>query len=102
MGLTIQWIKKNKIPIKLAEDCFKRVKKDCFKFIKSQETTTEKFGNKAGMIKNYLIIITCSIMVAIITTIILKYLGLESTAGIAGGVAGGISGALSSILLKNK
>ena len=52
--------------------------------------------------KNYFIIITCSIMVAIITTIILKYLGLESTAGIAGGVAGGISGALSSILLKNK
>ena len=41
--------------MKLAEDCFKRVKKDCFKFIKSQETTTEKFGDKAGMIKNYLI-----------------------------------------------
>ena len=41
--------------MKLAEDCFKRVKKDCFKFIKSQETSTEKFGNKAGMIKNYLI-----------------------------------------------
>jgi len=55
--------------------------------------------------KNYFIIITCSIMVAIITTIILKYLGLESigaTAGIAGGIAGGASGALSSILLKNK
>jgi hypothetical protein len=52
--------------------------------------------------KNYFIIITCSIMVAIITTIILKYLGFESTAGIAGGVAGGISGALSSILLKDK
>ena len=55
MGLTIQWIKKNKGSMKLAEDCFKRVKKDCFKFIKSQETTTEKFGDKAGMIKNYLI-----------------------------------------------
>ena len=41
--------------MKLAEDCFKRVKKDCFKYIKSQETTTEKFGDKAGMIKNYLI-----------------------------------------------
>ena len=50
MGLTIQWIKKNKGPMKLSEDCFKRVKKDCFKFIKSQETTTEKFGDKAGMI----------------------------------------------------
>ena len=55
MGLTIQWIKNNKGSMKLAEDCFKRVKKDCFKFIKSQETTTEKFGDKAGMIKNYLI-----------------------------------------------
>ena len=52
--------------------------------------------------KNYLIIISGSIMVAIITTIILKNLGLESTAGIAGGVAGGVSGALSSKLLKEK
>ena len=51
---------------------------------------------------NYLIIITCSIIVAIITTIMLTWLGLESTAGVAGGVAGGISGALSSILLKDK
>ena len=41
--------------MKLAEECFKKVKKDCFKFIKSQETSTEKFGNKEGMIKNYLI-----------------------------------------------
>ena len=41
--------------MKLFEDCFKKVKKDCFKFIKSQETSTEKFGNKQGMIKNYLI-----------------------------------------------
>ena len=41
--------------MKLAEECFKKVKKDCFKFIKSQETSTEKFGNKQGMIKNYLI-----------------------------------------------
>ena len=41
--------------MKLAEDCFKKVKKDCFKFIKSQETSTEKFGNKEGMIKNFLI-----------------------------------------------
>jgi len=51
----IQWIKKNKSSMKLAEECFKKVKKDCFKFIKSQETSTEKFGNKEGMIKNYLI-----------------------------------------------
>ncbi len=41
--------------MKLSEECFKRVKKDCFKFIKSQETPTEKFGNKEGMIKNFLI-----------------------------------------------
>ncbi len=41
--------------MKLSEECFKKVKKDCFKFIKSQETSTEKFGNKKGMIKNFLI-----------------------------------------------
>ena len=41
--------------MKLSEECFKKVKKDCFKFIKSQETSTEKFGNKQGMIKYYLI-----------------------------------------------
>jgi len=41
--------------MKLSENCFKKVKKDCFKFIKSQETSNEKFGNKEGMIKNYLI-----------------------------------------------
>ncbi len=41
--------------MKLSEECFKKVKKDCFKFIKSQETSTEKFGNKQGMIKDYLI-----------------------------------------------
>ncbi len=41
--------------MKLVEECFKNVKKDCFKFIKSQETSTEKFGNKEGMIKNFLI-----------------------------------------------
>ena len=34
--------------MKLAEECFKKVKKDCFKFIKSQETSTEKFNNKEG------------------------------------------------------
>ncbi len=55
MALTIQWIKKNKSPMKLSEECFKKVKKDCFKFIKSQETSTEKFGNKERMIKNFLI-----------------------------------------------
>ena len=48
--------------------------------------------------KNFLIIIISSITVAILTTIVLKNLGLESTAGIAGG----ISGTLSSILLNRK
>ena len=39
----------------LVNVCFDKVKKDCFKFIKSQETLTEKFSNKDGMIKTYLI-----------------------------------------------
>ncbi len=41
--------------MKLSAECFNKVKKDCFKFIRSQETTTEKFGNKEGMLKNFLI-----------------------------------------------
>ncbi len=41
--------------MKLSEECFYKVKKDCFKFIKSQETSTEKFGNKERMVKNFLI-----------------------------------------------
>ena len=55
MVSTIQWIKKNKNLMKLSEECFKKVKKDCFKFIKSQETSTEKFSNKEVMIKKFLI-----------------------------------------------
>ncbi len=35
--------------------CFRKVKKDCFKFIKSQETKTDKFKNKEIMIKSFLI-----------------------------------------------
>ena len=35
--------------------CFGKVKKDCLKFIKSQETKTDKFKNKEKMIKSYLI-----------------------------------------------
>ncbi len=35
--------------------CFKRVKKDCLKFIKSQETKADKFKNKERMIKYFLI-----------------------------------------------
>ena len=51
----IQWIKKNKDSMKLANECFSKVKKDCFKFIKSQETKTDKFKNKERMIKSFLI-----------------------------------------------
>ena len=36
-------------------ECYSKVKKDCFKFIKSQETPTEKFGNKDVMLKTFLI-----------------------------------------------
>ena len=35
--------------------CFNKVKKDCFKFIKSQETKADKFRNKEKMIKSFLI-----------------------------------------------
>ena len=36
-------------------DCFIKVKKDCFKFISSQETKKDKFKNKDRMIKSFLI-----------------------------------------------
>ena len=32
-----------------------KVKKDCFKFIKSQETSTEKYRHKNGVLKSLLI-----------------------------------------------
>ena len=35
--------------------CFVKVKEDCLKFIKSQETKTDKFKNKEKMIKSFLI-----------------------------------------------
>jgi len=35
--------------------CFNKVKKECFKYIKSQETETEKFKAKEKMIKSFLI-----------------------------------------------
>ena len=35
--------------------CFTKVKKDCLKFIKSQETKTDKFKSKEKMIKSFLI-----------------------------------------------
>ena len=36
-------------------DCFNKVKKNCFKFISSQETKRDKFKNKDKMIKSFLI-----------------------------------------------
>ena len=41
--------------MKRINDCFYKVKKECFKFIKSQETKTDKFKNKERMIKSFLI-----------------------------------------------
>ena len=35
--------------------CFQKIKIDCFNFIKSQETSTEKFSNKDKMLKSFLI-----------------------------------------------
>ncbi|MDC1280007.1 uridine kinase [Pelagibacteraceae bacterium] len=35
--------------------CFGKVKKDCLKFIKSQETKADKFKNKEKMVKSFLI-----------------------------------------------
>ena len=39
---------------KIAE-CYKKINKDCFKFIKSQETSKDKFKNKEKMIKSFLV-----------------------------------------------
>ena len=41
--------------MKLTAECFDKVKKDCLKFIKSQETKADKFKNKERMIKLFLI-----------------------------------------------
>jgi len=39
----------------LIAECYKKVGKDCFKFIKSQETPKDKFKNKEKMIKSFLV-----------------------------------------------
>ncbi len=39
----------------LVNQCFNAVRKDCFKYIKFQETKAEKFKNKNRMIKAFLI-----------------------------------------------
>ena len=41
--------------MKITDECFGKVKKDCFKFIKAQETSTEKFKDKEKMLKSFLI-----------------------------------------------
>ena len=41
--------------MKIYNDCYKAIRKKCFTFIKSQETSGEQFKNKERMIKNYLI-----------------------------------------------
>ena len=41
--------------MKLTVECFDKVKKDCLKFIQSQETKADKFMNKERMIKSFLI-----------------------------------------------
>ena len=39
----------------LIEDCLSKVKKDCYKFILTQETSSDKFKNKDKMLKNHLV-----------------------------------------------
>ena len=39
----------------LTEDCLSKVKKDCYKFILTQETSSDKFKNKDKMLKKYLV-----------------------------------------------
>ena len=41
--------------MKSINHCFDKVKKDCFDFISSQETKSDKFKNKERMIKSFLI-----------------------------------------------
>ena len=41
--------------MRIYNDCYKVVRRKCFNFIKSQETSKEKFKNKERMIKNFLI-----------------------------------------------
>ena len=37
------------------DECYKKVKNECFKFINLQETKKNKFKNKNNMLKSYLI-----------------------------------------------
>ena len=55
MEKTIQWIRKNNKSVLFVIECYRKVNKECFKFIKSQETSKDKFKNKDKMIKSFLI-----------------------------------------------
>ena len=55
MEKTIQWIKKNNKSVLSIIECYRKVNKECFKFIKSQETSKDKFKSKDKMIKSFLI-----------------------------------------------
>jgi len=55
MEKTIQWIRKNNKSVLSVIECYRKVNKECFKFIKSQETSKDKFKNKDKMIKSFLI-----------------------------------------------
>ena len=55
MGKIIHWIKKNNKLVSTNTECYKKINKECFKFIKSQETLKDKFKNKDKMIKSFLI-----------------------------------------------
>ena len=46
---------KNNFYMHPIDECYKKVKNDCFKFINLQETKTNKFKNKNKMLKSYLI-----------------------------------------------
>ena len=41
--------------MKSTTECYNKVSKDCFKFIKSQETPKDKFKNKEKMIRSFLV-----------------------------------------------
>jgi D-glycerate 3-kinase len=77
-------------------NCFSKVKKDCFKFISSQETKKDKFRNKEKMIKSFLIPVSQWISKKI-------YKNKPFIIGLAGGQGSGkttISSILSIILKK--
>jgi D-glycerate 3-kinase len=83
--------------MKQINECFVKVKKDCLKFIESQETKKDKFKNKERMIKSFLIPISFWIS---------KKVNKKKTLiiGLAGGQGSGkttISSILTLILQKN-